>query len=141
MTSRALLPPALGAAILSACTVTSLGSESGPPRVESDGLLEGHAAFGWRAEDRILRLHALEGDSDGAVAELVLWKLLRLEVGALGLGIGIGPIDLALGTFFYEPEVPEMVGESHPAEASSKGSVEDCEICRQAREDVREKAD
>lgn len=125
---------ALAAAFLSACTVTSVGAENGPPRVESDGLLEGHAAFGWRAEDRFLRLHALEGDSDGAVAELVLWKLFRLEVGALGLGIGVGPFDLALGTLFYEPDVPEMHGVKQAAEASSKGSIEDCEICRGAQE-------
>ena len=115
--------------------MTSVGAESGPPRVESDGLLEGHAAFGWRAEDRFLRLHALEGDSDGAVAELVLWKLFRLEVGALGLGIGLGPFDLALGTLFYEPDVPEMQGQARAAEASSRGSAEDCEICRRAREE------
>lgn len=129
---QSTLVAALAAAFLSGCTVTSVGSESGPPRVESDGLIEGHAAFGWRAEDRFLRLHALEGDSDGALAELVLWKLFRLEVGALGLGIGIGPFDLALGTLFYGPEVPEMEGQVEAAEASSKGSIEDCEICRQA---------
>ena len=134
MGSRTLVALALGAALLSGCTITSIGSESGPPRVESDGLLEGHAAFGWRAEDRFFRLRALEGDSDGAVGELVLWKLFRLEIGALGLGIGIGPFDLALGTLFYEPDVPDMGGEAHATEASSKGSVEDCEICRRARE-------
>jgi len=139
MGSRTHLALTLGAALLTGCTVTSVGAKSGPTRVESDGLLEGHAAFGWRAEDRFFRLRALEGDSDGAVAELVLWKLFRLELGALGLGVGIGPFDLAIGALFYEPEVPEMLGEGHAAEASSKGSVEDCEICRQARE--QEKAD
>ena len=133
MGARNLLLSVLGAALLSGCTVTSVGAESGPPRVESDGLLEGHAAFGWRDEDRFIRLHALEGDSDGAVAELVLWKLFRLEVGALGLGIGLGPFDLALGTLFYEPDVPDMQGETRAAEASSKGSAEDCEICRRER--------
>jgi hypothetical protein len=113
--------------------VTSVGARSGPPRVESDGLIEGHASLGWRAEDRFLRLSALEGKSDGALAEIVVWKLLRLEVGALGLGIGLGPIDLALGTLFYEPEVPVTTGQREAAEASSKGSAEDCAICRHAR--------
>src|SRR5262249_4471516 len=94
------LPLALGVALLSACTITSMRPESGPPRIESDGLLEGHAAFGWRAEDRFLRVEALEGDSDGAFFDFVLWKLFRLEVGALGLAVGVGPFDLALGTLF-----------------------------------------
>ena len=136
---------ALSAAALSGCTITSMGPESGPPRVESDGLLEGHAAFGWRAEDQFLKLKALEGDSDGAVFEFALWKLFRLELGALGFGVGVGPFDLALGTLFYDPEVPEMEGEDEAVEASAPGSEEgeacegeayeeDCEICREARE-------
>lgn len=138
MGSRTLPVLAPGAALLSllsGCTVTSVGAKAGPPRVESDGLLEGHAAFGWRDEESFLRLRALEGESAGAVAELVLWKLFRLEVGALGLGVGIGPFDLALGTFFYEPELPGMLGERRAAEASATGTAEDCEICRQARAD------
>jgi hypothetical protein len=139
MGSRTCLALTLGAALLSGCTITSMGPESGPPRVESDGLIEGHAAFGWRAEDRFLRLNALEGDSDGAFGQLVIWKLFRLELGALGVGIGVGPFDLALGTLFYEPEVPEMEGETHVAtEASSRVSVEDCEICRRERERAKQ---
>src|SRR5262245_65979652 len=95
MGTRMLPALALGAVLLSGCTVTSVGAESGPPRVESNGLIEGHAALGWRAEDRFLRLQAFEGESGGAIGELVLWKLFRLEVGALGLGVGIGPFDFA----------------------------------------------
>jgi hypothetical protein len=118
------------APLLSACTITRLGPESGPPRVESDGLIEGHAAVGWRDEDSFLKLRLLDGESDGAVAEFALWKLLRLEVGALGLGFGIGPLDLALGTLFYEPEVPAMVG---TREAAAPPPVEGCEICESER--------
>ena len=133
MEARTLLANALGAALLSGCTVTSIGPEHGPPRVESKGLIEGHGAVGWRDEDRFLRLRALDGESDGAVGELVVWKLFRLEVGALGLGIGIGPFDLALGAIFYEPKVPRMLSEKNAGEASSKGAEEDCEICRKAK--------
>ncbi|MEQ1892212.1 MAG: hypothetical protein ABL998_06690 [Planctomycetota bacterium] len=138
---RTFLPlaPALATLFTTGCTVTSVGAEDAPPRVEADGLIEGHAAFGFRDEDRFLRLDVLDGSSDGAVAEFTLWRLFRLELGALGLGVGIGPFDVALGTLFYEPEVPHMVGE-----ASSKaqgedpsralGTSDDCEICRKARE-------
>jgi hypothetical protein len=131
------LAAAVGAAFLSACTVTSMGAKDGPPRVESDGLIEGHAAVGFRSDDGILRLRVLEGDSDGALGELVLWKLFRLEVGALGLAVGIGPLDLALGTFFYEPEVPEMIGQNEAVEARAASDAEDCQICRAASEEAR----
>ncbi|HEX6885346.1 MAG TPA: hypothetical protein VF530_18370 [Planctomycetota bacterium] len=126
MSSR-LLPAALGSLLLASCTITSLGPESGPPRVESEGLIEGHAALGWRDEDRFLKLKVLDGESDGALAEVALWRLLRVEVGALGLGLGIGPFDLALGTLFYEPDLPRMVGERGPVPAAAP--VEDCELC------------
>ena len=116
----------LGTTLLSACTITSIGPEHGPPRVESEGLIEGHAAFGWRDEDQFLKLKVLDGESDGALAEFGLWRIFRVEVGALGLGIGIGPLDLALGTLFYEPDVPRMIG---PENASAPAPVEGCEIC------------
>lgn len=138
--SRTTLPLTfVGLALLStSCTITSVGAEDAPPRVEADGLIEGHAAFGFRDEDRFLELDVLDGSSDGAVAELKLWRLLRLEVGALGLGVGIGPFDVALGTLFYEPDVPRMIGEASsevPAgEARAVGTSDDCEICRRARE-------
>jgi hypothetical protein len=130
---RSPLPPVavLGLPLLGACTVTRMGAEDGPPRVQCDGLIEGHAAWGLRAEEDFFRLQVLDGSSPGALAEVVLWKLFRLEVGALGVSLGLGPVDLALGTLFYEPRVPDMMGERKPVEATS--SAADCEICAQAR--------
>lgn len=137
MGTRSLLALALGSAFVSGCTITSVGSEDSPPRVESSGLIEGHAAIGIRDEDRFLRLRVLEGDSDGALGEFVLWKLFRLEVGALGVGVGIGPLDLALGTLFYEPDVPRMTSQVHEASASEPERAlapeDECEICAQAQ--------
>lgn len=139
--TRTFLPLflALVATLGAGCTITSVGAEDAPPRVEADGLIEGHAAFGFRDEDRFLRLDILDGSSDGAVAEFTLWRLFRLELGALGLGVGIGPFDVALGTLFYEPDVPRMVGEASSKGESSTppraaGTSDDCEICRKARE-------
>jgi len=131
MGHRLHLAAPLAATLLSACTVTRMGAESGPPRLDFDGMIEGHAAFGIRADDDFLRLRVLDGESDGALGEFVLWKLFRLEVGALGVGVGIGPVDLALGTLFYEPEVPRMTGEE-PAPATHAPDPDECELCRQA---------
>jgi hypothetical protein len=134
MGTRSLAAALLAAAFLPACTITSIGSEKGPPRVESEGLIEGHAAVGWRADDRFLRLQVLDGSSDGALAELAVWKLLRLEVGALGVGIGLGPIDLGLGTLFYDPEVPDMI---RAKDAAASAPVEGCEICEREKAAAR----
>lgn len=136
MRSRSVLCGALGAALASGCTITSVGAEDGPPRVQSDGLLEGHAAVGIREEDDFFRLRVLDGESDGALGEIVIWKLFRLELGALGASVGVGPFDLALGTLFYEPEVPDMGGESAgeavPSSDVVPAGAESCEICARA---------
>ncbi len=106
------------------CTVTRVSGEDPPPRLESNGLLEGHAALGIRSEDDLLRLKFLDGESDGAVGEIVLWKLLRLEVGLLGVGVGLGPLDLALGVGFYEPRVPDFEA-SRSEETCDPGATPD----------------
>jgi hypothetical protein len=136
MRHRSLLAASAAAALLSGCTITSVGSEDGPPRIESDGLIEGHAAVGLRDEDDFFRLRVLDGTSDGALGEIVLWKLFRLEVGALGAGVGIGPFDLALGTLFYDADMPRMQVDDERAEAPVPAPVhyeEGCEICARAR--------
>jgi len=130
MRSR-LLPLFVLPVLLGACTVTRVGAEGGPPRIESSGLIDGHAAVGFRKDNDLFRLQLLDGESDGALAEVSLWKLFRLEIGALGVGLGIGPFDVALGALFYEPEVPPMMGKEH-APVPASASAEECEICRRA---------
>jgi hypothetical protein len=127
MRMRTVLGGLLCAGLAGACTVTSVGPEDGPPRIQSRGLIEGHAAIGMRAEERFFSLRVLDGESDGALAEVVVWKLLRLEIGALGIGVGVGPLDLALGALFYEPEVPRMT--DHDDTRAVPAGVDDCEIC------------
>ncbi len=132
----AVLVPAV---LASACTVTAMGPEDAPPRIEARGLIDGHAAFGMRAEDDFFRLRVLDGESSGALAEVVLWKLFRLEVGALGFGVGIGPFDLALGTLFFDPRVPGMTDEK--ADRKPDRSVEpgtQCEVCAAAERKAAE---
>ena len=144
MNLRSLAACAFGVAALSGCTLVSVGSGGdGPPRVESNGLIEGHAALGIRDEDDFLRVKLLDGESEGALGEIVIWKLFRLEVGALGLGVGVGPFDLALGTLFYEPKVPRMQGKDkdHASESTSTSEVEDCPICAKAKADAKARAE
>lgn len=96
-------------ALLSSCRVLEVDSGAGPPRIESRGIVESHLALGIPAESHLLHLDLFDGTSEGAVAELTLWKLFHLELGLAGLSVGVGPIHLGLGVLFYEPEVPVMM--------------------------------
>lgn len=106
LATLAVLPALLGALLAGSCTIVSVDSASAPPRLESAGLVEGHAAVGLPAEGRLLHLDLFDGESDGAVAELVVWKLFRLELGLAGFSVGVGPLSVGLGVLAYEPEVP-----------------------------------
>lgn len=110
-----MIRPSLLAAVLSlplvasSCTLVHVHSRGEPSRIESSGLIDGHAALGIRDTERVLHIDLFDGSSSGAIGEIVLWKLARLEVGLAGLAVGLGPVDLALGTLFYEPRLPRMV--------------------------------
>jgi hypothetical protein len=92
-----------------ACTLVAIDSQSGPPGIRADGLIEGHVAFGIRDEHQLLHVDLFDGTSCGAIFELRLWKLARIEIGLAGAALGLGPVDLALGCLFYEPEIPRFV--------------------------------
>lgn len=95
-------------ALAGACTIVRVDSKGDPARIESRGLIDGHAAVGIPAEGHLLHLDLFDGTSDGAIAELVVWKLFRLEVGVAGASVGVGPFSLGLGVLFYDAEVPRM---------------------------------
>ncbi len=102
------LVPVLLAGLAPGCAIVSVGSEGDPPRVQSDGLVDGHVAFGIREEDDLIEINLFDGRSPGAIGEISLWRLFRAEVGLAGASLGLGPIDLGLGVVFYDPRVPHM---------------------------------
>lgn len=111
----ALLAVGVCALLMSGCTVMRVQGRDNAPVIVSDGLIDGHLGFGLSDEKRYLNVRVLGGSSSGALAEVVVWKLLRVEVGAAGFSIGVLPIHLGIGTLFYEPRVP-IIGARRPAE-------------------------
>ena len=121
-----LLASAALCVVASSCSLITVDSQDGPPGARAEGLVDGHAVFGWRAEDTLLRAELLDGTSDGALFELTVWKLLRVEVGLVGLCVGLGPIDLGLGTLFFDPTVPQLLETKNSK--SESPSPEDAEV-------------
>ena len=105
MISR-LAPLALALVALSACTVVDVRDDEGRVGVRSDGLIDGFATVGWAKDPSFLRAELFDGRSDGALALIDLWYLARVEVGAAGASVGVGPFDVGVGTLFYEPRSP-----------------------------------
>jgi len=112
---------AIGAAAgASSCTVVAVQSQDNPVGLRADGLVDGHAVVGWRDERKVLRAELFDGSSPGAIAELALWKLARIEIGLAGLSLGLGPFDVGLGAIWYDPIVP--VAADSPKKSSGSNS-------------------
>jgi len=83
--------------------------------VHSDAFISGYADAGWPASDSLLKVGLFDGPSRGSIVSLQIWKLLRFELGFVGLALGVGPLDAGVGVLLYEPRPPRYVdsGRSH----------------------------
>ncbi|MBM3984266.1 MAG: hypothetical protein FJ296_01020 [Planctomycetes bacterium] len=89
-----------------ACVVIDVTADHEAGGLKSTGLIGGYATAGWPCDDSLMKLGLLDGRNDGAIFLLQVWKLLRVEVGLLGLAVGLGPLDAGVGILFYDPEPP-----------------------------------
>ncbi len=105
-----LLAALMSASLMPACIVVDVRADSHGSGLHSDGLIHGFATAGWPADDSILKIGLLDGRSDGAIFLVQIWKLVRLEIGLLGISAGIGPLDAGIGILFYDPEPPPHCG-------------------------------
>ena len=100
---RLALPALLAATALlsTGCTIVRVrGTGTG---IASRGLIDGHVAVGMPEEDNVFSAEVFDGSSPGGLAEIRIWKLLRLEVGLLGASVGVGPLDVGVGALAYSP--------------------------------------
>jgi len=89
-----------------ACVVIDVRADHEGHGFESVGLIHGFATAGWPAEDSLLKLGIFDGRSDGTILLFQVWKLLRVEIGLIGVSVGIGPLDAGIGVLFYDPVPP-----------------------------------
>lgn len=101
--------------LASGCTILRVDSgNEGGPIWHARGVVDGHLAVGWLDNDRLLNFQLFGGRSSGTLTEFQVWKLLRIEVGAVGLSLGLGPLSVGVGTLFYDPAIPVRLPEDDP---------------------------
>ena len=94
-------------AALTGCLSLELEVEAENGELEMEGLANGFAGLdGIRPWDgTLMELNTFgECDSDGEIISLGVWPLTEVGVGLVGARVQILPVELGVGTLFYEPE-------------------------------------
>ncbi|HEX5011182.1 MAG TPA: hypothetical protein VFY71_12360 [Planctomycetota bacterium] len=106
---------ALALTLLGGCTVVDLGVARGVDPTEwTWGGAGGYADCAWPANDMLLTADVLGGAHSGALVSVDVWRLLHLELGLFGLGVGVGPLQIGGGVGWYTPKAPASLHGSNP---------------------------
>ena len=116
------LVPLLLCSALAGCTVADLGvGRDVCPTRWTWGGAGGYADVAWPANEKLLTADILGGPHSGALVSADLWRLVHVEVGLIGAGIGIGPFQIGGGVGFYTPSAPASLHGWNPFVFESSG--------------------
>ena len=100
----------LACSLFSSCTIVDLRLQ--PDRsVRTSGFITGFASAGWLEDDSIVQVDLFKGPNRGSLLYVQIWKLLRVNIGLVGVAVGVGPLDAGIGVLFHKPRPPRYMGD------------------------------
>jgi hypothetical protein len=103
-----------GCVLLGACTVVDAGVGRGASHWSTNFDANAYMDFGWPTNDSLLSLDVIGGPNSYTLVTADVWRLLHLEIGLLGAGIGLGPLQLGAGIGLYAPHAPARIAGDNP---------------------------
>ncbi len=100
--------------LLGACTVVDGGVGRGASDWSPDLRANSYIDYGWMANETLLSMDLFGGPNAYTLVRLDVWRLLHLELGLLGFGLGVGPFHFGAGSGIYAPEAPAMISGDNP---------------------------
>lgn len=100
--------------LLGGCTTVDAGVLRGDHSWSWNNSGTGYATYGWPANDTLISADLLGGQNDGTLASIDLWRLVHLEIGALGFGVGLGPLQLGAGIGWHDTAPPAAMEGDNP---------------------------
>ncbi len=117
----------LTAAVLPGCLSLSLETESHDPALAVSGLVDGYATVDALDPYDGQLVHAgifSSAARRGEVASLDVWPLFGVGVGVAGGRVRVLPLEVALGTLFYEPSRPQRAGDDGDVDEEQAEEIE-----------------
>ncbi len=103
-------------ALLGACTVVDGGVGRGASDWTTSFDANAYMDFGWPANESLLSVDLLGGPNSYTLVSADVWRLLHLEIGLLGVGVGLGPLQVGAGLGLYAPHAPASIKGDNPFE-------------------------
>lgn len=100
--------------LLCACSVVDIGVGRDANTWPTKWTHNAYADFGWPQNDKLLLVDFIGGPDSYTLVRAELWRLLHLEIGLLGLGVGLGPLQAGIGAGLYAPHPPAEIAGSNP---------------------------
>jgi hypothetical protein len=127
MRTHLALAAVLGSVLFTSCTLVDLRVQ--PDRnVRNRALVTGFVSAGWPEDDSVLKLGLFKAPNHGSLLYLQVWKLLRIDIGIVGLAVGVGPLDAGLGVLLHKPRPPRYCDDDHDADCCDS-ACDDCDNC------------
>ncbi len=109
---RSHLIPLLCALLLTTagCISLSVGTKDNPDRLQMEGLANAYVSVnGIHSYDgNILYLGLFsKANRDGEIVSFELWPLTGIGVGLVGVRLQLLPLEIGVGTLFYNPRAPK----------------------------------
>ena len=92
--------------MLGACTVFDAGVGRGHHDWSWSSSGDAYATYAWPANTRLVSADLVGGQNDGTLVSVDVWRLLHLELGVLGVGLGVGPFQVGAGFGWYDAAPP-----------------------------------
>ncbi len=101
-------------ALLGACNLVDMGVGRGANDWEFTGDGNCYYEYGWPANTTLLSADLFGGANNGTLISADVWRLLHVELGVLGFGLGIGPFQVGCGWGMYAPNGPAKMQGDNP---------------------------
>lgn len=100
--------------LLCACSVVDIGLGRDANTWTTKWKHNSYVDYGWPSNDTFLLVDFIGGPESYTLVRADLWRLLHLEIGLVGVAVGLGPLQAGIGAGLYSAHPPAEIQGNNP---------------------------